>query len=187
MCIYIYGFIICITVDDDCSREIKRCLLLGRRAMTNLESALKSKDTTLLTRVYIVKAMVFPVVMLKLDHKEDWALKNGCFQTVVLETTLESPLDTAKRSNQSILKEINPEYSLEGRTDAEAEAPILWPLDGKRRLIGKDTDDGKDWRQKEKRVAEDEVIRQHQWLNGHEFEQSPGDSEGQGSLACFSP
>ena len=94
MCIYIYGFIICITVDDDCSREIKRCLLLGRRAMTNLESALKSKDTTLLTRVYIVKAMVFPVVMLKLDHKEDWALKNWCFQTVVLEKTLESPLDS---------------------------------------------------------------------------------------------
>ena len=187
VCIYIYGFIICITVDGDCSREIKRCLLLGRIAMTNLVSALKSKDTTLLTRVYIVKAMVFPVVMLKLDHKEDWALKNWCFQTVVLEKTLESPLDTAKRSNQSILKEINTEYSLERRTDAEAEAPILWPLDGKSRLIGKDADDGKDWRQKEKRVAEDEVIRQHQWINGHKFEQSPGDSEGQGSLACFSP
>ena len=142
------------------------------------------------TKVPVFKAMIFPVVVYGC---ESWTIKKAecrrtdAFKLWCWRRLLKRVPWTARRSNQSILKEINPEYSLEGRTDAEAEAPILWPLDGKRRLIGKDTDDGKDWRQKEKRVAEDEVIRQHQWLNGHEFEQTPGDSEGQGSLVWCTP
>ena len=106
-----------ITVDGDCSHEIKRCLLHGRKAMTNLDSVLKSRDITLSTKGHLVKAMVFPVVMYgwmwKLDHKECWASKNWCFWTVVLEKTLRIPW-TSRRANQSILKEIIPEYSLEG-------------------------------------------------------------------------
>ena len=104
-----------ITADGYCSHEIKRCLLLGRKVMTNLHSTLKSRDITLPTKVSLVKAMVLPVVvyrMWELDYKESWALMNWCFLTAVLEKTLESPLDS-KRSNQSILKEIGPEYSLE--------------------------------------------------------------------------
>ena len=92
---------------------------------------------------------------------------------------------TARRSNQSILKEVNPEYSLE-RLTAKAEAPILWPPDAKSRLIGKDPDAGKDWGQ-EKWATEDEMVGWHHQLNGHEFEQTPGDSEGHGSLECCSP
>ena len=92
---------------------------------------------------------------------------------------------TARRSNHSILKEVNPEYSLEGLM-TEAEAPILWPLDVKNRLTGKDPDAGKDWGQEEKRVTEDEIIGWHHQFNGHKSEQTPGDSEGQRSLACYS-
>ena len=92
---------------------------------------------------------------------------------------------TAKRSNQSILKEISLEYSLEG--DVEAETPILWPPDVKSWLTVKDPDAGKDWRQKEKGITEDEMVGWHHRLNGHKSEQTPGDSEGQGSLMCCSP
>ena len=102
-----------ITADGDCSHKIKRHLLLGRNAMTNLDSVLKSRDITLPTKVCLFKAMVFPVVMYGYEswaNSLDWVPKNWCFQTVVLEMILE----TARRSNQSILKEINPEYSLEG-------------------------------------------------------------------------
>ena len=104
-----------ITANDDCSHELKRRLLLGRKAMTNLDSVLKSRDITLLTKVYIVQAMIFSsshIQMWELDHKEGWALKTWCFQIVVLEKTW-LPW-TARRPNQSILKEINPVYSLEG-------------------------------------------------------------------------
>ena len=105
------------------------------------------------------------VWMWKLDYKESWALKNSCFWTVVLEKTLESPLD-ARRSNQSILKEINPEYSLE-----EVMLKLkLWPPHAKNWLIWKDSDSGKDWRWEEKGMTEDEMVRSHHWLNGHEFE-----------------
>ena len=103
-----------ITADGDCSHEIKRRLLLGRKVMTNLDSILKSRDITLSTKGNLVKAMVFfssRVWMWELDYKESWVPKNWCFWTVVLEKTLESPLDS-RRSNQSILKEISPEYSL---------------------------------------------------------------------------
>ena len=98
-----------ITADGDCSHEIKRWLLLGRKTMTNLERVLKSRDSTSSTKVHLVKAMVFPVVRYGCESwtQESWAPKNWCFWTVVLEKTLESPL-TARRSNQSILKEISP-------------------------------------------------------------------------------
>ena len=105
-----------ITADGNFSHEIKRCLLLGRKAMVDLNIILKSKDITLLTKVHLVKAIVFSsshVWMWELDYTESWAPKNWCFWTVVLEKTLRVSW-TAKRSNQSILKEISPEYSLEG-------------------------------------------------------------------------
>ena len=107
--------------------------------------------------------------MWELDHKECWVLKNWCFQTVVLEKTLEDPC-AAGRLNQSILKGINPEYSFIERTDAEV--LILWPPDAKSQLTGKDTDAGKDWRQEEKGMTEDEMVGWHHWLNGHEYDMS---------------
>ena len=114
-----------ITADGDCSHEIKRCLLLGKKAMTNLDSILKSRGITLLTNVCLVKAVVFPVVMYgwELDHKENWVLENWCFWTVVLEKTLESPLDCKEISLKG-----NQSWIFTGRTDAEAEAPVLGPL-----------------------------------------------------------
>ena len=132
-----------ITADGDCSHEIKRHLLLGRKVMTNPDSILKSRDITLPTKVHLVKAMVFPVV--KLDYKEHWAPKNWCFWTVVLEKRLQRPLDYPEiqpvhSKDQSILKEIR-------RTDVEPETPILWPPDAKCWVIWKNPDVGKDWRQ----------------------------------------
>ena len=122
--------------------------------------------------------------MWELEHKEVWAPKNWCFWTEVLKKNLESPLDSKE------VKAINPKenqpWILIGRTDAETEVPILWPPDVKSWLIGKDPNAEKDWGQKEKGAIEDEMVDWHFWLNGREFEQSPGDSEGQGSLACCS-
>ena len=127
-----------ITADGDCSHEIKRPLFLGRKVMTNLNSIFKSRDIPLPTKVRLVKAMVFPVVMYgcwELDCEESWALKNWCFWTVVLEKTLESPLDC---------KEIQPVHSEDQswvffvRNDAKAETPILWPPYAKSWIIGKD-------------------------------------------------
>ena len=136
-----------ITADGDCSHEIKRHLLFGRKAMTNLDSILKSRDTTLPTKVHLIKAMVFfssHVWMWELDHKESWEPKNWCLWTVVLEKTLESPLDCKE------IKPVNPKgnqyWIFIGRTYSEAEAPILWPPDVKNWLIGKDPDAEKDWR-----------------------------------------
>ena len=112
---------------------------------------------------------------------EYWAWKNWCFWTVVLEKTLESPLDC---------KEIQPVHPKDqswvfvGRTDVEAEIPILWTPDAKSWLIGKDPDAGKDWRQEEKGMTEDEMVRWHHWLKGHEFKQAPRVGVGQGSLVC---
>ena len=134
------------------ARRLKERLFIGRKAMTNLDSMLKSRDIILLTKVWLAKAMVFPVVIYGCkswtDHKEDWAPKNWCFQTVVLEKTVESPLDYK-------IKPVNPKGNQPqifiGRTDTEAR--ILWPPDGKSQLIGKDPNDRKDWRQKEKKVT----------------------------------
>ena len=127
--------------------------------------------------------------MWELDHKEGWALKNWCFWTVVLEKLLWVPW-TARRSNQSILKKIkkkkeNQPWIFIGRT--EAEAPILWPPAVKSQLIIKDPDAGKGWGKEEKVATEDEMVGWHHWFNGHEFEKTLGDSEGQWSLACCSP
>ena len=123
--------------------------------------------------------------MWELDHKEGWVPKNWCFQTVVLEKTLESPLDSKE------IKPVNPKRNQPiiyiGRSDAKAEAPILWPTDVKNQLIRKDLDAREDWRQEEKGVTEDEMIRWHHGRNGHKCEQTLGESEGQGSPACCSP
>ena len=154
-------------------------------SMTNLDSILKSRDISLLTKVCVVKAMVFPVVMdgCELNHKEGWALKNSGFRTVVLEKTLESPLD----SNE--IKPVNSKRNQPrifiGRTDAEAEAPIFWPPDAKSWIIGKELLLVKIEGRGEK-GDKDEMAGWYHQLNGHEFEQTPGDSEGQVSLACCS-
>ena len=115
------------------------------------------------------------VWMWKLDHKESWAPKNWCFWTMVLEKTLESPLNS--KEIQPVHPKGNQPWIFIGRTDAEAEAPVLWPPDAKNWLIGKDPDAGKDWRQ-ENGKTEDEMVGWHHWLNGLEFEQTPGDGEG---------
>ena len=121
----------------------------------------------------------------KLDDKESWALKSWCFWTVVLEDTLESPMDF--KEIKPVHPKGNQSFLFIGRTDVEAEAPILWPPNVKNWLTGKDSDAGKDWRQEEKGIREDELVRWHHWLDGHEFEQALGVSEGQGILACCSP
>ena len=122
--------------------------------------------------------------MWELDHKEGWAPKNWCFWTVVLEKTLESPLDC--KQIQLVHSEGDQSWIFTGRTDAEAETPILWPPDAKNQLIRKDPDAGKDWRQ-EKWMTEDEMVGWHHWLNGHEFEEAPGVVGGLVSLAYCSP
>ena len=176
-----------ITADGNCSHEIKGRLLFGRKVMTNLESIIKSRDITLPTNVHLVKAIVFPVVMYgcELDYKENWASKNWCFWTVVLEKTLESPLDY--KEIQPVPPKGNQSWIFIGRTDAEAETPILWPPDGKNWLIWKDSDAGKDWRQEEKGVTENKMVGWHQRLNGHMFGWTLGVGDGQGGLACCSP
>ena len=121
----------------------------------------------------------------KLDYKESWALKNWCFWTVVLENTLESPLDC--KEIQSVHPKWNQSWIFMGRTDAEAETLILWPPDTKSWLIWKDPNAGKDRRQEEKRMTEDKIIEWHHWLNGHEFEWTLGVGDRQGGLACCSP
>ena len=159
-----------ITEGGDCSHEIKTRLLLGRKAMTNLDSILKSRDITLSTKVHLVKAMVFPVVM---SGWESWTIKKAEFQRIdALELwcwrRLESPLDCKK------IKPVHPKgnqsWIFIGRTDAEAATPTLWPPDAKNWLTRKDPDAGKDWRQEEKGTTEDEMVGWHHLLDGHEFE-----------------
>ena len=120
------------------------------------------------------------VWMWELDYKEGWALKNWCFWTVVLEKTLESPLDCK-------IKPVHPRGDQSWRTDAEAETPILWAPDAKSWLIRKDPDAGKDWGREEKQTTEDEMVGWHHQLTGHEFEQALRVGDGQGSLAWGSP
>ena len=167
----------------DCNHEIKRCLLLGRKVMTNLDSLLKSRDIT--NKGPSSQGCGFsssPVWMWELDYKESWLLKSWCFWTVVLEKILNSPLES-KEINQSVLKEISPEYSLEGLMLKLK----LWAPDSKRWLICKDPDAGKYWRQEEKGTTEDEIVGWCHRLNGHGFGWTPGVGDGQGSLACCSP
>jgi len=160
-----------ITVDSDCSHEIKRCLLLGRKVMTIPDSILKSRDITLPTKVCLIEAMVFPVVMFGRENwiiNESWAAKAWYFWPVVLEKTLESPLDC--KEIQPVHPKGDQSWVFIGGTDVEAETPILWPPDVKNWLIWKDPDAGKDWRQEEKGTTEDEMVGWHHQLNGHEFE-----------------
>ena len=149
------------TAGGDCSHEIKRCLLLGRKAMTNLDSVLKSRDITLPTKVHLAKAMNFPVVVYGC---ESWTIKKAeCWRIDAFELwcwwRLLRVLWTARRSNQSILKEISPKYIFTGRTDAESKTPILWPPDANNWLTGKDLDAWKDWRRRRGR-------QRMRWLNG---------------------
>ena len=174
-----------ITADGDCIFEIKRWLLLGRKVMSNLDSILKSRDITLPTKFHLVQAMVFPVVMYGCEsctYKESWAPKNWYFWTVALEKTLESPLDC--KEIQPVHPKRDQSWVFIGRTDVEAETPILWPPDGKSWLIGKDPDAGKDLRQEKKGMKEHEMVGSHHRLNGHEFGCTPGVGDGQGGLAC---
>ena len=124
------------------------------------------------------------VWMRELDCEESWAPKNWCFWTVVLEKPLESPLDC--KEIQPVHPKGDQSWVFIGRTDAEAETPVLWPPHAKSWLIRKDSDAGKDWGQ-EKGTPEDEMVGWHHWLNGHEFEQALGVGDGQGSLACWNP
>ena len=120
--------------------------------------------------------------MWKLDYKESLAPKNWCFWTVVLEKTLESPLDC--KEIQPVHPKGDQFWVFIGRTDVEAETPILWPPDTKSWHIGKDPDAGRDWRQEEMRMTEDEIAGWHHCLGGHEFGWTEGVSDGQGGLAC---
>ena len=176
-----------ITADGDCSHEIKRCLLLGRKVMTNLDSILKSKRHYFANKGPSSQSYGFSISrvwMWELDYREIWALKNWCFWTVVLEKTLESPLDC--KDIQPVHPKGNQSWVFIGRTDVEAETPILWPPDAKSWLTGKDCDAGKDWGQEEKRMIEDQMVGWHHRLEGHEFEWTPGVGDGQGGLACCS-
>ena len=159
-----------ITADGHCSHKIKRRLLLGRKVMTNLYSIFKSRDITLPTKVRLVKAMVFPVVMY---GSESWTVKKAecrridAFWTVVLEKTLESPLDC--KGIQLVHPKGDQSWVFIGRTDDEAETPILWPPRVKSWLIGKDSDAGRVWGQEEKEMTEEEMAGLHHRLDGHEF------------------
>ena len=155
-----------ITADGNCSHEIKRLLLLERKAMINLYTLVKCEDITLPTKVHLVKAMVFfssHVWTWELDHKEIWTIKNWCFWTVVLRVPW-----TARTSNQSILKEISPEYSLEGlmlKLKFQYFGHLLWRTDS----LEKNPDAGKDWRWEEKGTREDEMVVWHHQPDGCEF------------------
>ena len=179
-----------ITADGDCSHEIKRCFLLGRKAMTNLDSILKSRDITLPTKVCLVKAMAFPVVMYRCDS---WTIKKAkCQRTDAFKLwywcwrkLLKVPW-IARRSSQSILKEISLDYSLEGlmlKLKLQYFAHLMWRTDSLEKTLIL----GKTWRQEEKGMTEDEMVGWHHWLDAHEFEQALGVGDGQGSLACCSP
>ena len=158
-----------ITADSDCSHEIKRHLLLRRKAVTNLDSILKSRDITLPTKVRLFKAMVFPVVMYGCEgYKGSWEPKNWCFWTVVLKKTLESPLDC--KESQPVNPKGNQSWTFKGRIDAEAEAQIFWSPDVRNQLIGKEPDSGKDWRWEQKGTTENEMVGWHHWHDGREFE-----------------
>ena len=174
-----------ITADGDCSHEI--CLLLGRKGMTNLDSRLKSRNITLPTKIHIVKAMVFPVVMY--GHKS-WTIKMAehqridAFELWCWRRLLRVPW-TARRSNQPILKEINLECWLEGLM-LKLKLQYFGHLKWRANSLGKNPDAGKNWKQEEKGMTEDETVGWHHWLSVYEFEQTLGDGEGQGNLACCS-
>ena len=153
------------TADGDCSHEIKRRLILGRKDVTNLDSVLKSRDITLPTKLPVVRAMVYPVIMYGC---ESWTLKKAKRQSWIwnFDAVTTSVIKPAR-----ILK---------------LKLQFFGHLIVKNWFTGEDTDDGKDWGQEEKKVTEDKMVGWHHWLNGYEFEQTPGASEGQGSWMCCS-
>ena len=159
-----------ITADGDCSHEIKKRLLLGRKVVTNLDSIFKSRDITLPTKFRLVKAMVFPVVMYGC---ESWTIRKAecrridAFELWCWRKLLKSPLDC--KEIQPVHPQGDKSWVFIGRTDVEAETAILWPPDTKSWLIWKDPDAGKDWRQEEKGMTENEMVGWHYRLNGHEF------------------
>ena len=165
-----------ITADSDSIYEIKRCLLLGRNIMTNLDNILKNWGITLPTKVHLVKAMVFTVVTYGC---ESWTIKKAehwridAFELWCWRRLLRVPWTAS--------------WIFIGKTEAEAESPIVWPPDMMSWLMRKDPDAGKDWRLEEKGKTEDEIVGWPHWLNGHEFEQAPGVGDRQGSLVCCSP
>ena len=174
-----------ITADGACSHEIKRRLLLGKKIYDQPRQHIKKQRHNFANKGLSSPSYGFSsshVWMWELDYKQSWVPKNWCFWTVVLEKTLESPLDC--KEIQPVHPKGNQSWIFIGGTDAEAETAILWPPEAKKWLIGKDPDAGKDWRWEEKGMTQDEVVRWHHWLHGHEFEQAQGVGDGQGSLAA---
>ena len=166
------------TADGDCSHEIKRYLLLGRKVMTNLDNIEKQRhyfaDKGPSSQSYGFSSS--HVSMWELDHKGSWEPKNWCFWTMALKKTLESPLDC--KEIQPVNPKGNQSWIITGRTEAEAEAPILWLPDARNWLTGKNPDSGKGWRQEEKGMTEGEMVGRHHRLNGPEFEQASGVGDG---------
>ena len=172
-----------ITADGDCSHEIKTLAPSKKSYDQTGEHVKKQRDITWLTKVRLAKDVVFPIVM---NECENWTIKKGGpFWNVVLEKTLESPLNC--KEILPVNCKVNQSWIYVGRTDADTETPILWPPDAKNSLLGKDPDAGKDWRQEEKGTTEDEMVGWHHWLDGWEFEQALGVGDGQKNLACCSP
>ena len=177
-----------ITIDGDCSHEAKRCLFLGRKAMTKLDSILKSRHyfTNKFSSSQIYGFSSSHVQMWELGHKESWVPRNRCFWTVVLEMTLENPLDCKK------IQPVHPKrnQSWIGRTDAEVEGLVLWPPDAKNWLIGKDPDAEKGWRQEEKGTTEDQMFRcctdakGMSWAGSRSWTGKPGHAAIHGVAKC---
>ena len=173
-----------ITVDGDCSHEIERHLLFGWKVMTNLDSILKSRDMTLPTKIHLVKGIFFPVVMYgceswtikKAEHWRIDAFELWCGRRLLRVLWAARMQPVHPTGDQS--------WVFIGRTDVEAETPMLWLPDVKSWLIWKDPDAGKDWGREEKGTTEDEVVGWHYWLNGHGFGWTPGVGDGQGGLVC---
>ena len=160
-----------ITADGDCSREVKRCLPLGRNVKDQPRQHIKKQRHYFANKGPSSQSYGFSnshVWMWELDYKESWAPKKWCFWTMVLQKSLESPLDC--KEMQSVNPKGNQSWIFIGRTDVEAKTPILWPPDAKNQLIGEDPDAGKDWRQEEKGTTEDEMAGWYHQFNGHEFE-----------------
>jgi len=174
------------TVDGQCSHEIKR--IPWRKSYDKPRQCIRRQRLHFANKVYIVKAMVFPVVMYGC---ESWTIKKAehrridAFELWFWRRLLRVPWQ-ARRSNQSILKEISPEYSLEGLM-LKLKLQYFGYLMQRADSLEKDPDAGKDWRQEEKGMTEDKMIGWHHWLNGLEFDQAPWDGEGQGGLVCCSP
>ena len=177
-----------ITADGDCSHEVKRLLAPWNKNYDQPRQHIKKQRHYFINKGSSSQGYGFcscHVWMWELDYKESWVQKNWCFWTVVLGKTLESPLDC--KEIQPVHPKGDQPWIFIGRTDADADTPILWPPDVKNWLIGKDPDAGKNWRQEQKGMTEDEMVAWHHQLNGHEFEWTPGVGDGQGGLACCSP